>query len=179
MTKKYGEHITNPRRAVPRLQEMIRWGRKIDNMINGAKFDLNSWWSVGESGYAPPEPPRSTSTASDCGFSGCLAGWCALNPKFRKNGLRLTRGLLDITAEGSEYEGIESTFLALAKFFGISYCAAEAVFGSTSIDWQEGASIDADIDYRVARLDPHDPSQAVARAIRFCESQGIEIPEEE
>lgn len=155
------EWITNRRRARARLPKLAAWLREISEHVNGAKFDLNTYaeWPGAGRGTGPPS---SVQEAKRCGFEGCAPGWAALNPAFRRAGLRIYED-----GFGSEW-GLAT--VDAAEFFGIHEEAAGCIFGPADADWDNHGEVLAE----PARA--HDPIFAAERVERFCRDNGISLP---
>jgi hypothetical protein len=150
------KYITNRRRAAARLPRLAAWLREISAHLNGAKFNM-CITAMTSDGSAP----RNLEEAKHCGFSGCCMGWAALEPSFRKAGLRLKPASLvgqwnPVVAPGAD---TGSTFENVANFFGISCRGTDEIFSG-------------------GLPDSHNPIAAAERIERFCRDNGIAVQQE-
>lgn len=99
-----------------RLLVLADWlEHKVQPMLNGAKFDISVWGSIGDDNGDYPTAVSSLAQAKECGFIGCAIGWGALCPQLR--GLRRM---------GDNNDGFTSS--ALGDYFGISDVTAGHMF---------------------------------------------------
>ena len=98
--------------------------RKKPAKLNGksAFFEMNYWQII-------RDPSNQYTTDDTCHTSACALGSCAMNPWFKRRGLKLVPdgANSEITAKVAFKDGTEN-YNAAETFFGITYAEAEWIF---------------------------------------------------